>query len=980
MKKITSFFLSVMLILTSVIVPASFAYADVSGLSSSEEYLTLLSDVQQQMKNRNEQVSCSVVSTDGDFDSLLNNSQLQEELYNEFYYDLFTENTSDEQLGDYLFHSIYKMENLSLTATQDAQGVKLTFTGKFNYFTTKAQEDEVARFAAEFNKHYIPDGSTEYATAKAIYDFIVRYINYDNALYEDSKNNNSIWPRTSERYKASHSVYGAVFSDVDGVYAYDLTSSSSVTGEEIVNSTAQGLSVCEGYAKLFYYLCTMNGIECHIVDGNYVAGQTPDAHEWNYVRFKNDENPANNNTWFLVDATFASQKSTFELDDTNYNYFLRGSESEAFDKDHHQQPYANYGRDEQSSDEYDKKEKEQIYDWVNDEKFTVSSYDYQFAPEKLIENADITSYIIRRTTDYGDGEKVLDILFNSDGMFEISYDEGGNVVLESVDGFAYNGHNSKFEIVIPYLIDGVYEITGDVSNIKACKDAYTITVNGADGTKLNKTYPLVPLSMSDEENYNEEKSKIIHSVEYTGENILSSSFLSIVDSYNNALVENRDYTVSYYDGSNKKLDSVVEIGRYTVRIDFSGNYCGRYSFDLSVTPLNLDNDTDETTYIFPYIPVGTMNVSGTVTPDYFLSYIVSGSAKFDKGVDFTADKSNGKLTFGATGYITIHGINNSNSHCIGTKKVKYMYGNPNDESTKFDLNRLKTEMKIEYADTNTTNVYYYTGSQIIPTKFDNLDDYIVRGVDYEITGYSNNINAGTATVTIKGINGCKGTVSFKFIINKVGLSNSTVNITLNGSTVNATVKLGNKTLVEGTDYTKTVTTTSTGYKVSVTGKGNYTGGRDVNVIVSGGGSAAKNGWKKISGKWYYYKNGTALKWRQKIGGKYYYFNGAGVMQTGWIKGGCWMYAKSDGALVTGWQKIGGKWYWFKADGSMVTGWQKISGKWYFFNGAGAMITGWLKSGGKWYWFNSSGAMVANTSVRIGRKTYRFNASGACTNP
>ena len=162
---------------------------------------------------------------------------------------------------------------------------------------------------------------------------------------------------------------------------------------------------------------------------------------------------------------------------------------------------------------------------------------------------------------------------------------------------------------------------------------------------------------------------------------------------------------------------------------------------------------------------------------------------------------------------------------------------------------------------------------------------------------------------------------------------------------------------------------------------------------------AKNGWVQENKKWYYYKDGVALKYRQKINGKWYYFNGAGVMQTGWIKGGTWMYAESDGALKTGWQKIGSKWYYFTAEAAMVTGWQKLGGKWYYFNASGAMQTGWQKLGGKWYYFNASGAMqtgwqklggkwyyfessgvMRTAALRQGKKTYKFNSSGVCLNP
>ncbi len=182
-----------------------------------------------------------------------------------------------------------------------------------------------------------------------------------------------------------------------------------------------------------------------------------------------------------------------------------------------------------------------------------------------------------------------------------------------------------------------------------------------------------------------------------------------------------------------------------------------------------------------------------------------------------------------------------------------------------------------------------------------------------------------------------------------------------------------------------------------------------------------DGWISMNGFKYYYKNGIALTGKQTIDGKTYFFNSNGAMRTGWIKdnnkwyytnsdgvmqtgwiksngnwyymsksgtmitgwakiGSIWYFMNNSGAMQKGWQKINGTWYYFKSSGAMVTGWQKIGSTWYYFQSSGAMQTGWLKSGGKWYYFESSGAMLANTSKRIGSKTYKFNSSGACTNP
>ena len=140
------------------------------------------------------------------------------------------------------------------------------------------------------------------------------------------------------------------------------------------------------------------------------------------------------------------------------------------------------------------------------------------------------------------------------------------------------------------------------------------------------------------------------------------------------------------------------------------------------------------------------------------------------------------------------------------------------------------------------------------------------------------------------------------------------------------------------------------------------------------------GWNKIGGKWYLFSsvNGAMLTGWQKSGGKWYYFNPSGAMVSGWQKlGNKWYYFNPSGAMASGWQKLGSKWYYFNSSGAMAPGWQKLGGKWY---SSGDMKTGWLKSAGKWYYFESSGVMAAGKSLKISKKTYKFNSSGVCINP
>lgn len=114
------------------------------------------------------------------------------------------------------------------------------------------------------------------------------------------------------------------------------------------------------------------------------------------------------------------------------------------------------------------------------------------------------------------------------------------------------------------------------------------------------------------------------------------------------------------------------------------------------------------------------------------------------------------------------------------------------------------------------------------------------------------------------------------------------------------------------------------------------------------------------------------------------------MKDGWNKvGGNWYYYK-DKKPVTGWQKLkwskGEDWFCFSKAGIMLTGWQELGwdgGKkknWFYFNPeTGAMITGfrYLKWSGGWDWFlfdKETGAMkTGNVKMEI-----TFDKSGRMT--
>ncbi|MDO5517152.1 MAG: cadherin-like beta sandwich domain-containing protein [Clostridium sp.] len=110
---------------------------------------------------------------------------------------------------------------------------------------------------------------------------------------------------------------------------------------------------------------------------------------------------------------------------------------------------------------------------------------------------------------------------------------------------------------------------------------------------------------------------------------------------------------------------------------------------------------------------------------------------------------------------------------------------------------------------------------------------------------------------------------------------------------------------------------------------------------------------------YYDTKGRQVKDRWILtNNKYYYINKSGYRATGW---------KID---------TDGKTYYLDPQtGEMKTGWIYVNGSTYYLNPRGIMQKGWLNLNNKWYYFTANGQMVANTSMYIDERLYRFTQDG-----
>ena len=229
--------------------------------------------------------------------------------------------------------------------------------------------------------------------------------------------------------------------------------------------------------------------------------------------------------------------------------------------------------------------------------------------------------------------------------------------------------------------------------------------------------------------------------------------------------------------------------------------------------------------------------------------------------------------------------------------------------------------------------YRYTGSAVKPVpRLTFNGTALTNGIDYTVS-YANNVNAGTATMTITGKGNFQGTRKVAFSIEKATTPTTP-------SQPPATSKPSDKPSSVTKPSAPTVTKPTAA-------------------------------WKKSGGKWWYrHADGSYTRndW-ERINGAWYHFDKAGWMQTGWLKtGGKWYYLSDSGAMKTGWLKSGGAWYYLKSSGAMATGWYKVGGAWYWSNSSGAMgANRWVGN----YYLKSSGAMATNQW--IGK--YHVNGSG-----
>lgn len=420
------------------------------------------------------------------------------------------------------------------------------------------------------------------------------------------------------------------------------------------------------------------------------------------------------------------------------------------------------------------------------------------------------------------GEKTVNFKINGTAITGMQF--------EKIPDVTYNGKNTRPTVTIRTKDEKTQLMSGSdyrlVYENTVNKGTATVTVIGNGnytGTK-KLTYKVTAKPLAESMIAVEQPAAASLAVlpekavyQYTGKPVKPAITVTDQAAGDVALVLNKDYTVSY--SKNKA------VGEAQITVKGKGNYSGTLKVPFTIRPVDLSQG----------MAAGTIRVQ--------VNDIAYTGRDLKPAVQVyeTADGKERKLSGGA--YTLTYGNNTEKGTGIVTITGKEKSGYTGTVTAQFrivDKAKLLTAsaIKIDAVPGQT-----YTGSALEPALHivdksnKNQEVALEKGTHYEVT-YRNNVNAGKATVTVKGIGSYAGSKDLTFKIGKRALADK--NGLCVGFTVknpadlkytgyalkpDVTVKDGNKLLVQGKDYKLSYSkNTNIGTAaMTVTGIGNYSG-------------------------------------------------------------------------------------------------------------------------------------------------------------
>lgn len=372
--------------------------------------------------------------------------------------------------------------------------------------------------------------------------------------------------------------------------------------------------------------------------------------------------------------------------------------------------------------------------------------------------------------------------------FKINAKPIKNAVITYNNSLTYNGSTLSPAVTVKYgnatLKKNTDYTVAYSNNVNAGTGTITITGKGIYGGSVKKTFTIKKLGIS------------ASAVSGTGNKVYTGSAIKPVPAVKvggRTLKNGTDFTVSYKNNT--------EPGTATLKVTGKGNYSGSVSKTFKITARAI-NDVEVT------VP-DTVFTGEQVRPDVVVSY---GSYQFISDSDYTLSfKDNINI---GTASVVVTGKN----HLSGSRTVTFPI-------EKADISN--TEIAVKNAT--------FTGSAIKSVVDVRLGNVTLKEGTHYTLSYKNNVNAGTAQVTISGKGSLEGAVTKSFTIAKADISKASISASgtyaPDGVKIGINAKFGNYTL-KSSDYSFTAPTAAGEQTLTISGNGNFSGKTTVKCNVA----------------------------------------------------------------------------------------------------------------------------------------------------
>lgn len=372
--------------------------------------------------------------------------------------------------------------------------------------------------------------------------------------------------------------------------------------------------------------------------------------------------------------------------------------------------------------------------------------------------------------------------------FKINAKPIKNAVITYNNSLTYNGSTLSPAVTVKYgnatLKKNTDYTVAYSNNVNAGTGTITITGKGIYGGSVKKTFTIKKLGIS------------ATAVSGTGNKVYTGSAIKPVPAVKaggRTLKNGTDFTVSYKNNT--------EPGTATLKVTGKGNYSGSVSKTFKITARAI-NDVEVT------VP-DTVFTGVQVRPDVVVSY---GNYQFINNSDYTLSfKDNVNI---GTASVVVTGKN----HLSGSRTVTF---------------------PIEKADISSTEIAVknatFTGSAVKSAVDVRLGNVTLKEGTHYTLSYKNNVNAGTAQVTVSGKGSLEGAVTKNFTISKADISKASISASgtyaPDDVKIGINAKFGNYTL-KSSDYSFAAPTAAGEQTLTISGNGNFSGKATVKCNVA----------------------------------------------------------------------------------------------------------------------------------------------------